>query len=31
MMKPEHREWVEEIGRRLNAATAAVFTGVNTR
>jgi glutamate/tyrosine decarboxylase-like PLP-dependent enzyme len=31
MMKPEHRAWVEEIGRRLGAATDAVFAGVNPR
>jgi tyrosine decarboxylase/aspartate 1-decarboxylase len=31
MMKPEHRAWVEEIGRRLDAATDAAFAGVNAR
>jgi glutamate/tyrosine decarboxylase-like PLP-dependent enzyme len=31
MMKPEHLAWVEEIGRRLDAATGAIFNGVNTR
>ena len=31
MMKPEHRDWVEEIGRRLDAATDAVFADVNPR
>jgi len=29
MMKPEHHAWVEEIGRRLDAAADAVFAGVN--
>jgi glutamate/tyrosine decarboxylase-like PLP-dependent enzyme len=31
MMKPEHCAWVEEIGRRLDAATEAIVNGVNTR
>jgi tyrosine decarboxylase/aspartate 1-decarboxylase len=29
MMKPEHREWVEEIGRRLDAATAAIMPALS--
>jgi glutamate/tyrosine decarboxylase-like PLP-dependent enzyme len=31
MMKPEHLAWVEEIGQRLDAATATVFASVNTQ
>jgi hypothetical protein len=30
MMKPEHLKWIDEIADRLDKATAAVLTGVNT-
>lgn len=31
LMKPEHRVWVDEIGRRLNAAADAVLSAVNSQ